>query len=95
MQLLEAAGIDSCALRGEPEGATVTSVDKIGRSPLYVTRTLDPEVIRLSTAPGYYNGHVPSTAINSMIAALTALLFGILAHRALQRALGERGQRYP
>jgi hypothetical protein len=40
-----------------------------------VTRTLDPEMLRLSKEPGYLNGHVPSTAINSMIAALTALLF--------------------
>jgi hypothetical protein len=33
-------------------------------------------MIRLGKEPGYYNGHVPSTAINSMIAALAALLFG-------------------
>jgi hypothetical protein len=32
-------------------------------------------MIRLSKEPGYLNGHVPSTAINSMIGALTALLF--------------------
>jgi hypothetical protein len=32
-------------------------------------------MIRLGKEPGYLNGHVPSTAINSMIAALTALLF--------------------
>jgi hypothetical protein len=43
--------------------------------PIFVTRTLDPEMIRLRREPGYYNGHVPSTAINSMIAALAALLF--------------------
>ncbi len=63
------------ALRGEPEGPILGSVDKIGRTPLYVTRTLDAEMIRLGKEPGYLNGHVPSTAINSMIAALTALLF--------------------
>jgi hypothetical protein len=32
-------------------------------------------MIRLGKEPGYYNGHVPSTAINSMIASLVALLF--------------------
>src|SRR5690606_34707270 len=37
---------------------------------------LDPEMIALNDRPGYYNGHVPSTAINSMIAALAALLYG-------------------
>src|SRR5207253_6693178 len=53
------------------------SVDISGRTPLYVTRKLHPEMIRLAKEPGYLNGHVPSTAINSMIAALTALLFSI------------------
>ena len=47
-----------------------------GRDPLYVTRRLDPEMIRLGKLPGYYNGHVPSTAINSMIAALCCMLYG-------------------
>lgn len=75
VQLLEAAGVDFTPFAVNPKGPIVGSVDKIGRSPLYVSRKLDPEMIRLGKEPGYYNGHVPSTAINSMIAALTALLF--------------------
>ncbi|MCP8883940.1 hypothetical protein NIM87_10550 [Devosia sp. XJ19-1] len=59
-----------------PKGPILTSVDAIGTPPVYVTRTLDPEMIRLGQLPGYYNGHVPSTAINSMIASLCAVLFG-------------------
>ena len=59
-----------------PKGPIVTSVEAIGLAPLYVTRKLDAEMIRLGQEPGYYNGHVPSTAINSMIAALCALLYG-------------------
>lgn len=59
-----------------PKGPIVTSVDAIGATPLYVTRKLDPEMIRLGQVEGFYNGHVPSTAINSMIAALCALLYG-------------------
>jgi hypothetical protein len=58
-----------------PKGPILGSVDKTGRTPLYVSRILDPEMIRLGKEPGYLNGHVPSTAINSMIAALAALLF--------------------
>lgn len=75
VQLLDAAGVDFTPFAVNPKGPIVGSVDKIGRSPLYVSRKLDPEMIRLGKEPGYYNGHVPSTAINSMIAALTALLF--------------------
>lgn len=76
VQLLEKANEPFTPFAVNPKGPIVTSVDKTGRPPLFVTRTLDPEMIRLSKQPDYYNGHVPSTAINSMIAALTALLFG-------------------
>ena len=75
VELLEAAGLDYTPFAVNPKGPILGSVDRIGRTPLYVTRTLDPEMIRLSKEPGYLNGHVPSTAINSMIGALTALLF--------------------
>jgi hypothetical protein len=75
VQLLEAAGLDFTPFAVNPKGPIIGSVEKIGRPPLYVQRTLDAEMIRLGKEPGYYNGHVPSTAINSMIAALTALLF--------------------
>lgn len=74
VELLETAGFDYTPFAVNPKGPILSSVDKIGRTPLYVTRTLDSEMIRLSKEPGYLNGHVPSTAINSMIAALTALL---------------------
>ncbi|MDB5506125.1 MAG: hypothetical protein JWR75_763 [Devosia sp.] len=76
VQLLEAAGIDYAPFAVNPKGPILSSVDKIGLAPVYVTRTLDPEMIRLGQQPGFYNGHVPSTAINSMIGALAALLFG-------------------
>lgn len=76
VQLLEKSGVDFTPFAVNPKGPILTSVDQIGRDPIYVSRKLDPEMIRLGNIPGYYNGHVPSTAINSMIAALTALLFG-------------------
>jgi hypothetical protein len=75
VELLEAAGFDYTPFAVNPKGPILGSIDKIGGMPLYVRRTLDAEMIRLSKEPGYLNGHVPSTAINSMIAALTALLF--------------------
>jgi hypothetical protein len=74
--LLEDAGVDFTPFAVNPKGPILTSVEKIGIAPVYVTRTLDKEMIRLSREPGYYNGHVPSTAINSMIGALSAVLYG-------------------
>ena len=76
VQLLEAAEVPFTPFAVNPKGPILTSVDKIGLSPIYVTRILDSEMIRLGQQPGYFNGHVPSTAINSMIAALCAVLFG-------------------
>ncbi|MDB5613067.1 MAG: endonuclease protein [Devosia sp.] len=76
VDLLTHTGVDFTPFAVNPKGPILTSVDKIGTPPIYVTRTLDPEMIRLGKEPGYYNGHVPSTAINSMIASLCALLYG-------------------
>jgi hypothetical protein len=76
VDLLTAAGMDFTPFAVNPKGPIVSSVDRIGIAPVYVTRQLDPEMIRLGKEPGFYNGHVPSTAINSMIASLCALLYG-------------------
>jgi hypothetical protein len=75
LALLERAGLYHTPFAVNPKGPIIGSVDASGKTPLYVKRTLDPEMIRLGQLPGYLNGHVPSTAINSMIASLTALLF--------------------
>jgi len=74
--LLDDAGVDFTPFAVNPKGPIITSVERIGTTPVYVSRTLDKEMIRLGQEPGYYNGHVPSTAINSMIASLCAVLFG-------------------
>jgi hypothetical protein len=76
VELLSHVGVNYTPFAVNPKGPILTSVAAIGRAPLYVTRTLDKEMIRLGATPGYYNGHVPSTAINSMIASLSALLYG-------------------
>lgn len=76
VDLLTHTGVEFSPFAVNPKGPILTSVDKIGTAPVYVTRTLDAEMIRLGKEPGFYNGHVPSTAINSMIASLCALLFG-------------------
>ena len=76
VDLLTHVGVPFSPFAVNPKGPILSSVDEIGTQPVYVTRTLDPEMIRLGKEIGYYNGHVPSTAINSMIAALCAVLYG-------------------
>lgn len=76
VQLLESAGAKMSLFAVNPKGPILTSAERAGLPFLTVERTLDPEMIALGQKPGYYNGHVPSTAINSMIAALASLLYG-------------------
>ncbi|KKC37498.1 hypothetical protein WH87_12970 [Devosia epidermidihirudinis] len=76
VDLLTHTGVAFSPFAVNPKGPIITSIAVIGTPPVYVTRTLDAEMIRLGKEPGYYNGHVPSTAINSMIAALCSVLFG-------------------
>ncbi len=76
VQLFERAGRPYTPFAVNPKGPIVTSAEAIHHQPLFVSRVLDEEMIRLGGKPGYYNGHVPSTAMNSMIATLAALLFG-------------------
>jgi len=76
VDLLSHTGVPFTPFAVNPKGPILTSVATIGTPPIYATRTLDPGMIRLSQQPGFYNGHVPSTAINSMIAALCAVLYG-------------------
>lgn len=76
VQLLESTGTEMSLFAVNPKGPILTSAERSGLPFLTVERALDPEMIALSQEPGYYNGHVPSTAINSMIAALASLLYG-------------------
>lgn len=76
ISLLDAAGAEFSPFAVNPKGPIFESVTRLNRIPVFVRRLIDPEMIRLSTEPGYYNGHVPATAINSAIAAMAAILFG-------------------
>lgn len=76
LDLLERAGLDMALFAVNPKGPILGSVSQANQSFVSVKRALDGEMVRLGKEPGYYNGHVPSTAIISMIASLAALLFG-------------------
>ena len=76
LELLDAAGVDMSLFAVNPKGPILSSAERSGRALLSVQRILDPEMIRLGQQPGFYNGHVPSTAINSMIAAMSSVLYG-------------------
>ncbi len=75
VQLLEKANIDFTPFALNPKGPIISSIKEIAKQPIYVKRELDLSMIELGKQQGFYNGHVPSTAINSIIAALCALLY--------------------
>lgn len=76
ISLLDAADVEFTPFAVNPKGPIFESVTRLNRVPVFVRRLIDPEMVRLSTQPGYFNGHVPATAINSMIAAMAAILIG-------------------
>jgi UDP-N-acetyl-alpha-D-muramoyl-L-alanyl-L-glutamate epimerase len=76
VDLLTRADLPVTLFAVNAKGPIVSSAERSALPLVEVRRILDPEMVRLGRDPGYYNGHVPSTAINSMIASLIAVLFG-------------------
>lgn len=76
VDLLTRANIPFTPFAVNPKGPILRSTDRIGKNPLFVRRHLSPTLFELNDQPGFYNGHVPSTAINSLIASLVAALYG-------------------
>lgn len=76
VDLLSRAKIPFTPFAVNPKGPIVASTDQIEQKPLFVRRYLSPNLFELNGQPGFFNGHVPSTAINSAIAALIAALYG-------------------
>jgi hypothetical protein len=74
--LVDKAGINFTPFAVNPKGPIYESITRLNRIPVFVTRLLDQDMVALANDPRYYNGHVPATAINSMIAALASLLYG-------------------
>ncbi|AVX03772.1 hypothetical protein MXMO3_01241 [Maritalea myrionectae] len=76
VDLLTRANIPFTPFAVNPKGPIISSTDQIEQSPLFVRRHLSPTLFELNDQPGFYNGHVPSTAINSVVASLVAALYG-------------------
>ncbi|MFT6658931.1 hypothetical protein [Maritalea sp.] len=75
VNLMEHASLSFTPFAVNPKGPIISSIERIEKQPFYVRRHLDQKMLKLNTEPGYFNGHVPSTAINSIIASLIAILY--------------------
>jgi len=70
------SGRNPVAFAVNPNSIIKRVVDTSGLELLTVTRTLDPRLFQLNRQ-GVYNGHVPVTAVNSLIAVACAILHGL------------------
>ena len=70
------SGRDPVAFAVNPNHIIASVVDTSGLELLTVTRRLDPRLFQLNRL-GAYNGHVPVTAVNSLIAVACAILHGL------------------
>ena len=76
LEILRAAGLDPVPFSVNPNNVIVAVDDASGLSALAARRRLDPRLFELNAA-GALNGHIPVTAINSLIAIATAVWHGL------------------
>ncbi len=76
LEILRAAGLDPVPFSVNPNHVIANVNAASGLSALAARRKLDPRLFELNKA-GARNGHIPVTAINSLIAIATATLHGL------------------
>jgi hypothetical protein len=76
LEILRAAGLDPVPFSVNPNPVIVNVNAASGIPALAARRRLDPRLFELNAAGGL-NGHIPVTAINSLIAIATAVLHGL------------------
>jgi hypothetical protein len=76
LEILRAAGLDPVPFSVNPNPVIVSVNAASGLPALAARRRLDPHLFELNKA-GALNGHIPVTAINSLIAIATAVLHGL------------------
>jgi hypothetical protein len=76
LEILRAAGLDPVPFSVNPNPVIVDVNAASGLPALAARRRLDPHLFELNNA-GALNGHIPVTAINSLIAIATAALHGL------------------
>ncbi|MEE6261467.1 hypothetical protein [Plantactinospora sonchi] len=76
LEALRRAGLDPVPFSVNPNHIITSVFEASGLTPLAARRRIDPALIALNSA-GALNGHIPVTAINSLIAVATAVLHGL------------------
>ncbi|MEH0822619.1 MULTISPECIES: hypothetical protein [unclassified Micromonospora] len=76
LEALRKAGFDPVPFSVNPNHVIVSVNEASGLAPLAARRRIDPVLFDLNAA-GALNGHIPVTAINSLIAVATAVLHGL------------------
>jgi UDP-N-acetyl-alpha-D-muramoyl-L-alanyl-L-glutamate epimerase len=76
LEALRAAGMDPVPFAVNPNWVIDSVFEASGLTPLAARRRIDPQLFDLNAA-GALNGHIPVTAINSLIAVATAVLHGL------------------
>ncbi|MEO6885126.1 MAG: hypothetical protein ABI232_02415 [Jatrophihabitantaceae bacterium] len=76
LEALRSAGLDPVSFVVNPNAITRAVVERSDTPLLAVTRTIDPALFALNST-GAHNGHVPVTAINSLLAVAVSILHGL------------------
>lgn len=76
LEALREAGFEPVPFSVNPNRIITSVIEASGLTPLTARRRIDPALFELNAA-GALNGHIPVTAINSLIAVATAVLHGL------------------
>jgi hypothetical protein len=76
LEALREGGFDPVPFAVNPNWVIQSVFEASGLTPLSARRAIDPQLFELNAA-GALNGHIPVTAINSLIAVATAVLHGL------------------
>jgi hypothetical protein len=77
LETLRRNGLDPVAFSVNSFAPIAATAETAGVQHLVVKRTIDPRLLALNGTDGFLNGHVPVTAINSLVALLTARAHGL------------------
>lgn len=77
IDLVRTAGVDAILFLLRPSEVQKTLIQDLNLNSIEIGRTLDPEFLEMSRAKKIQAGHVPMTAIYTMVATLVAAVNGI------------------
>jgi len=74
-ELLKKAKKDFATIVVNPTEIHKQTLNILGKDGIFIKRIIDPQLFELNKQNGFYNGHVPATAINDFIGVFASIIY--------------------